>query len=86
MSKKVQAPPAKTAQSAVKVAEKVSKPVAKGAFDVAAFTKTGIPEDQVQEIKNAFDLFDTDQGGSIDTKGILHNKFRTQSRYDLPRI
>ena len=25
--------------------------------------------DTVKEVKEAFDLFDTDQGGSIDTKG-----------------
>lgn len=45
----------------------------KGSFDLNAYTKSGIPEDQITEIKTAFDLFDTDQGGSIDTKGIKTN-------------
>ena len=29
-----------------------------------------VSEAEVAELKQAFDLFDTDQGGSIDTKGI----------------
>lgn len=58
---KTQAPPAKK--------EAPKAPVAKGAFDPAPYTKSGVAEDVVLEIKNAFDLFDTDQGGSIDTKG-----------------
>ena len=33
--------------------------------------KTGVSEAEVVEYKQAFDLFDTDQGGSIDTKGIF---------------
>lgn len=37
--------------------------------DLAA--KFNISEAEVTELKQAFDLFDTDQGGSIDTKGIL---------------
>ena len=35
--------------------------------DLAA--KHGVSEAEVAELKAAFDLFDTDQGGSIDTKG-----------------
>ena len=37
-------------------------------FNAAPYTKAGISEEDVNEIKHAFDLFDTDQGGSIDTK------------------
>lgn len=39
-------------------------------FNVADYaSKYHLPESEVQEYKNAFDLFDSDQGGSIDTKG-----------------
>lgn len=44
----------------------------KGKFDPKLYAKNGLSEEEVIEIKNAFDLFDTDQGGSIDTKGTLH--------------
>ncbi len=46
-------------------------PPAKGKFDAKAYAKGGVSEDEVNNIKAAFDLFDTDQGGSIDIKGIL---------------
>lgn len=63
-------PPAKTTQSGVKSSIKEAPKVAtKGAFDPSPYTKSGVPEESVLEIKSAFDLFDTDQGGSIDTKG-----------------
>ena len=72
-------PPAKTQPS--KPAQKEApKSVAKGSFDPSPWVKQGHAEETVVEIKNAFDLFDTDQGGSIDTKGILFFKFRTQGR------
>ena len=39
----------------------------------------------VNEIKEAFDLFDTDQGGSIDTKGTLFAYHRrNQSSHGFP--
>lgn len=44
-------------------------PPAKGKFDAKAYAKNGVSEDEVNQIKLAFDLFDTDQGGSIDIKG-----------------
>jgi Ca2+-binding EF-hand superfamily protein len=37
-------------------------------FDATKFVKDGVPLEVVQEIKAAFDLFDSDQGGSVDTK------------------
>jgi len=37
-------------------------------FDANKFVKDGVPLEVVQEIKAAFDLFDSDQGGSVDTK------------------
>lgn len=43
---------------------------AKGGFDARSYTKHGVSEEEVKGIKAAFDLFDTDQGGSIDIKGI----------------
>ena len=42
---------------------------AKGKFDPKAYAKNGVSEEEVTAIKTAFDLFDTDQGGSIDIKG-----------------
>lgn len=42
---------------------------AKGGFDVKAWAKNGVSEEEVTAIKAAFDLFDTDQGGSVDIKG-----------------
>lgn len=80
-------PPAKTAQSGVKSsAKEAPKTAAKGAFDLTPYTKNGVPEEVVQEIKNAFDLFDTDQGGTIDTKGNYFINHRTQSSHGLTRI
>jgi len=38
-------------------------------FRPAEYVRPGLSEEEVLEIKAAFDLFDTDQGGSIDTKG-----------------
>lgn len=64
-------PPAKTQPPAKSAVKETPKTVAKGAFDASPWVKQGFPEDVVVEIKNAFDLFDTDQGGSIDVKGIL---------------
>jgi hypothetical protein len=65
-------PPAKTTQQPAKSAVKETpKAVAKGSFDPSPYTKLGHAEETVVEIKNSFDLFDTDQGGSIDTKGNL---------------
>ena len=45
----------------------------KGQFDPKSYAKSGITEDEVANIKTAFDLFDTDQGGTIDIKGIFFN-------------
>jgi centrin-1 len=41
-------------------------------FNAKAFERPGLTEEEVLEIKEAFDLFDTDGGGSIDPKGINH--------------
>ena len=89
MSKKAvtQSKPAPAAQQPAKTAAKEApKTVAKGSFDPSPWTKLGHPEEIVVEIKSAFDLFDTDQGGTIDTKGKLLFKFRTQGCHGLPRF
>jgi hypothetical protein len=86
MSKKAvtQSKPAPAAQQPAKTAAKEApKTVAKGSFDPSPWTKLGHPEEIVVEIKSAFDLFDTDQGGSIDTKGTFFFQFRTQGRHGL---
>ena len=46
-------------------------------FNAADYAKNGVSEAEVLEYKQAFDLFDTDQGGSIDTKGTLSSHLRT---------
>ncbi len=43
------------------------KPKIKG-FNAKNFERPGLTEDEILEIKQAFDLFDTDGGGSIDPK------------------
>lgn len=44
-------------------------PPKKAAFDPKAWAKNGVTEDEVTVAKVAFDLFDSDQGGSVDIKG-----------------
>ena len=41
---------------------------AKTGFDAKAYAKNGVSEEEVNTIKNAFDLFDTDGSGTIDAK------------------
>jgi Ca2+-binding EF-hand superfamily protein len=56
-------------------------------FNAKAFERPGLTEEEVLEIKEAFDLFDTDGGGSIDPKGIpTIIILRTQGRYDFIRV
>ncbi len=38
-------------------------------FNAKAFVRVGVSEEEVNDIKLAFDLFDTDGGGAIDPKG-----------------
>lgn len=40
----------------------------KAGFNPKLYEKPGLTEDEILEIKEAFDLFDTDGGGSIDPK------------------
>ena len=63
-----QQPPAKSSASKPAVKD-TPKAASKGSFDVSQWVKQGHAEEVVVEIKSAFDLFDTDQGGTIDTKG-----------------
>lgn len=48
----------------------VPAPKKPAAFNAKNFEKPGLTEEEVMEIKEAFDLFDMDGGGSIDPKGI----------------
>ena len=51
-------------------AVKAPEPTKKGgAFDAKAWAKNGVSEDEVTQAKTAFDLFDSDQGGSVDING-----------------
>lgn len=45
-------------------------------FDPSNYAKNGLTEDEVNEIKEAFDLFDSDKSGSIDTEE-LKNALRS---------
>jgi Ca2+-binding EF-hand superfamily protein len=38
-------------------------------FNPASYVKPGLSQAEVEEMKATFDLFDTDQGGSVDAKG-----------------
>lgn len=42
---------------------------AKATFDPKQWAKNGVTEEEVTVAKVAFDLFDSDQGGSVDIKG-----------------
>ena len=59
---------AKTASSQAKTTSQPPPPP-KGGFDVKQWTKNGVSEEEVVAAKTAFDLFDTDQGGSVDING-----------------
>ena len=37
-----------------------------GGFNAKSYERPGLSEDEIMEIKEAFDLFDTDGGGTID--------------------
>jgi hypothetical protein len=58
--------PAKPAKSAP--APKAPEAPKKGTFDAKAYAKNGVTEEEVQFAKTSFDLFDSDQGGSVDIK------------------
>ena len=45
----------------------------KKAFDPAPYVKEGVTAEEVQEIKEAFDLFDTENNGYIDAKVSPHS-------------
>lgn len=56
----------------------------KGA-DLSAFAaKYNLSEEDVAMYKQSFDLFDTDQGGSIDTKGKYFYIGRIEGSYGVP--
>jgi Ca2+-binding EF-hand superfamily protein len=52
-------------------AAKAPEPVKKAAFDIKAYARGGVTEEEVAVCKQAFDLFDNDQGGSVDISGIF---------------
>lgn len=62
-------------------------PVAsKGGFDAKQYAKNGVSEEEVNAAKAAFDLFDSDQGGSVDIRGTLLTKYRTKGGHDITRV
>lgn len=42
---------------------------AKSKFDPKQYVKNGVTEEEVTQAKTSFDLFDNDQGGTIDING-----------------
>ena len=42
--------------------------MSKAKFNAKKFERPGLTEDEIEEIKEAFDLFDTDGSGTIDAK------------------
>ena len=46
---------------------KMARPGAK-AFNAKRYERPGLTEDEIEEIKEAFDLFDSDGSGTIDPK------------------
>ena len=50
---------------------KAPAPAKGGAFDAKRYAQGGVSEEEVVQIKAAFDLFDTDQGGSVDINGTI---------------
>lgn len=55
-------------------------------FNAKNFERPGLTEEEVLEIKEAFDLFDTDGGGSIDPKCNQSINSRTEGRHDITGI
>ena len=47
------------------------------AFNAASYVKPGVTEADILTYKTAFDLFDTDQGGSVDANCTPYAKLRT---------
>lgn len=57
----------KKAPATTTTTSKVNLPPAQGkAFNPGHYVRPGLSEAEVLDIKAGFDLFDTDQGGSID--------------------
>jgi len=48
-------------------------PPVKGKFDAKSYVKNGVSEEEVEAAKAAFDLFDSDQGGTVEIKGKITN-------------
>ena len=55
-----------TTKTTTTVTKSVSNAPKGGNFDTKNYEKNGLTEDEVLEIKEAFDLFDTDHSGEID--------------------
>ena len=49
-------------------------------FNANKYLRPGLTEDEIEEIKEAFDLFDTDGSGSIDPKELRAKMMHTSQR------
>ena len=66
-AKQPEQPKAKAPEPKKAVAKQPEAP-AKGAFDARKYAVNGITEEEVTVAKTSFDLFDSDQGGTVDIK------------------
>ena len=66
MSRRGQTTQVTTTKTTTTVTKSVSNAPKGGNFDTKNYEKNGLTEDEVLEIREAFDLFDTDHSGEID--------------------
>jgi hypothetical protein len=76
----------KAKSSAPQVKTQPPAPAKTTGFNAKQWAKDGVSEEEVIIAKTAFDLFDSDQGGSVDIKGTLTPYHRAQSCHDFTRI
>jgi hypothetical protein len=60
-------------------------PVKTSGFNAKDYVRVGVNEDEINDIKLAFDLFDTDGGQSIDPRGTNNHYFRVEKLDGLVR-
>lgn len=61
-------PPKQKAPEPKKSTIKAPEAPSKGGFDARKYAVNGITEEEVTVAKSSFDLFDSDQGGTVDIK------------------
>ena len=54
------------------MSQKKSKITSKVAFDPTVYEKAGVPRDEVEEIRQAFEMLDTKKAGLISSQGKIN--------------